>query len=301
LAGQIRKLIIPAAGLGTRLLPATKVIPKELIPVAGRPLIQFAVEEASASGIETVVLVTAKDKTLIGEHFSRDLGLENALIQRGKSHEAACLRALSDLAEIVTVCQEQPLGLADAIRSARSVVGEEPFAVILPDALIDSATPCIRQLIRCYERHRGCVVATQTVDGTEVDRYGILDVAPFPDACCGGRTLQVISLIERPRLGSVTSRYGIFGRYILEPEIFACIDRIGPGFNGELQLTDALCGFAELAPIYAYHFEGEHYDAGNKLGLLKAALAYGLKDPEVAESLRAHLCTLGPIPATTLN
>jgi len=302
LAGRVRKAVIPAAGLGTRLLPATKVVPKELLPVLDRPLVQFAVEEAAASSIDTVILVIAKGKDLLAEHFSRDPALEKALQQKGRNSDAERIRQLADLAEIRTVYQESPLGLADAVRTARSLIGDEPFAVILPDALIDSEIPCVSQLIDCYQKHPGCIVATQTVDSSEVDRFGILEVSPLNDSCCGGRTLQVNSLVERPRAGSVSSRYGIFGRYILVPEIFSAIERTQPGFGGELQLTDSLLLCSKYVPLYAYRFRGQHYDAGSKLGFLQATLAYALKDPQVAQPLREHLATLGLVfPAAALH
>jgi UTP--glucose-1-phosphate uridylyltransferase len=298
---RIRKAVIPAAGLGTRFLPATKAVQKEMIPLVARPLIQFAVEEAAAAGIDTVVLITNADKSLVTGYFSRDLALEQILLQRGKDEEAALVRDLSDLAEIQTVCQKVPLGLGDAVRMAQAAIGKEPFAVILPDALIDSQVPCIGQLMGCYEEHRGCIVATQTVDPSEVDRFGILDVVSLPRPCCDDRTLLVRSLIERPKLGSVPFRHGIFGRYILEPEIFSCIERTRPGFAGEIQLTDALELYAATCPLYCYHFEGNHYDAGSKLGFLKATIAYALKDPEIGSSLREHLIALGLTQETTVG
>lgn len=284
----IRKVVIPAAGLGIRLLPATKAVPKEMMPIAGRPLIQFAVEEAAASGLETVILVISKGKNLVAEHFNRNLNLEAALMQRGRSEDAELIRRLSELIEIRTVCQQAPVGLADAIRSARSLVGNETFAVILPDVLIDSPLPCTGQLIDCYEKHPGCIVATRTIDPTEADRFGVLDAIPQPDACCAGRTLRVTGVTERPQPESGFSHYGIFGRYILEPTIFSCIERTRPGFAGELQLTDSLLLSSDLTPLYAYLFQGAHYDAGNKLGLVQATVAYALKDPELAKPLREH-------------
>ncbi len=298
---RVRKAVIPAAGLGTRFLPATKAVQKELIPLVARPLIQFAVEEAATAGIDTVVLVTNADKSLLAQYFSRDFALEQILVQRGKDEDATLVRRLSGLAEIQTVCQPVPLGLGDAVRRAQAVVGEEPFAVILPDALIDSQVPCIGQLMSCYEKHGGCIVATQTVDPSEVDRFGILDVVPLSDPCHDRRTQLVKSLIERPKPGSVPFRYGIFGRYILEPEIFSCIERTRPGFAGELQLTDALQLYAANRPLYCYHFEGNHYDAGSKLGFVKATIAYALKDPEVASPLREHLIALGLAPEATVT
>ncbi len=296
-SSRIRKVVIPAAGLGTRFLPATKAIPKEMLPVAGQPLIQFAVEEAAASDLETVIFVLGKGKNSVREHFQRDSALEEALAKQGKQESLDLVRRLSQLAEIRTVWQHAPLGLADAIRSARSLVGDEPFAVILPDALINSDKPCIAQLMECYDRHPGCITATRIVDASEVERFGILDVIPIHDRCCRGRTLAVNSVTERPQAASVTSRYGVFGRYILEPEIFAAIERIQPGRAGELQLSDALLVCGNTVPLYAYCFEGQHYDAGSKLGFLQASLAYALKDPGLDLPLREYLATLEISPS----
>lgn len=285
----IRKAVIPAAGLGTRLLPATKVVPKEMMPIGGRPLIQFAVEEAAASGLETVILVVSLNNSLLAEYFHRDRRLEETLLRRGRNGDAELIRRLSQLAEVRTVCQEAPLGLADAVSAARPLIHDEPFAAILPDALIDSAVPCTLQLMDCYAKHPGCVVATQLVDSAEVDRFGILDVSPIHNSHIDGRIMRVNSLVERPRPGSVSSRHGIFGRYILEPEIFGSIERTPPGLNGELQLTDALKVHIAQGPVYAYQFEGTHYDAGSKLGFVEATVAYALKDPEIGPIVRKRL------------
>jgi UTP--glucose-1-phosphate uridylyltransferase len=289
---RIRTAVIPAAGLGTRWLPATKVIPKEMMPVGGRPIAQFAVEEAAASGLETVILVLRRGKEVIAEHFQSDVTLDRTVARRGSREDAAAaLRHLSQLVDVRTVWQEAPLGLADAIRATRPLIRDEPFAVILPDALIDSAVPCTLQLMACYAKHAGCVVATRPIDSSEVDRFGILDVAPMHNHDDGGRIMRVNSLVERPQPGSVSSRYGIFGRYILEPEIFGSIERTLPGLNGELQLTDALMVHIAKAPVYAYQFEGTHYDAGSKLGFVEATVAYALKDPEIATILRKRLAS----------
>jgi UTP--glucose-1-phosphate uridylyltransferase len=297
---KIRKVVIPAAGLGTRFLPATKVVPKEMLPIAGRPLIQFAVEEAVASGLELVILVTSQARSLVAQHFSRNVALETTLLERGKAQEAEIVHRLAQMAEVRTVQQEVPLGLADALRQTRALIGSEPFAVILPDAIIDSAVPAIRQLVDCHQKHGGCVIATQKVSPSEVDRFGILDVLAMRDPDLNGGTFRVTSLVERPRPELATSDYGIFGRYILEPEIFDFIDKLRPGFGGELQLTDALQLYSQEMPVYAYHFEGTHYDAGNKLGFLQATLAYSLKDPELARPLREYLATLDSLPVDTL-
>lgn len=286
---RIRKLIVPAAGLGTRLLPATKAVPKEMLPVAGKPLMQLAVEEATASGIQTVIFVISNNSCLLLEHFRRNIELENVLRQKGQGESADLIHRLAELAEIETVLQEEPRGLAHAIGCCRSKIGNEPFAVILPDAVIDAEVPCIRQLMDCYSRHPGCVVATQLVDAADVDRFGILKVAAFSDSCCGGRTMRVSSLIERPSVGSIGPSYGIFGRYILEPEIFPCIEQTPPGVGGELQLTDALQLCSAQVSLYAYRFDGNHYDAGSQLGFVQANLAYALKDAKVDPRVREQM------------
>jgi D-sedoheptulose 7-phosphate isomerase len=296
---NIRKAVIPAAGLGTRLLPFTKAIPKEMLPIDGKPLIQLAVEEAVASGIETVVLVINKSKEVVAEHFRRDPNLEQDLQRRGKSSAADSIRKLSSLAEIHTVMQDSPRGLADAIASAHSAVDDEAFAVILPDVLIDSEVPATRQLLNCYEKHAGCVVATRLVEPEEVDRYGILIPLPWKDSCCAGRTLRVGSVTERPRPGTVTSRYGILGRYILGPEIFSCIEQTRPGFGGERQLSDALSLWSRRMPLHAYLVEGLHHDSGGLLGYLQAGLAYGLKNPAYQGPLRQQLASLSWLPAVS--
>ena len=296
---RIRTAVIPAAGLGTRILPATKVLPKEMLPVADKPLIQFAVEEAAASGLETIIFVIGPGKNLLAEHFQRDESLENILLQQRKSAAAEQIRRLSMLAEVRTVWQETPLGLADAIRCARPLIDNEPFAVILPDALIDSEVPCTRQLMDCYETHPGCIIATQLVESSEVNRYGILDLTLIRESTPNGKVSRVNSLTERPQPKSVSSRYGIFGRYILEPDIFSCIEKTTPGFGGELQLTDALALCCGQVPVYACHFAGKHYDAGSKLGFLQASIAYALKDPELEQPLREYLLSLYPTETAT--
>jgi UTP--glucose-1-phosphate uridylyltransferase len=289
---RIRKAVIPAAGLGTRFLPATKVIPKEMLPIAGKPLIQIAVEEAVASGVDTVIVVIGKGKNLLQEHFHRDAALEALLTGRGCHEEAARIRRLSQMVEIRTAWQQAPRGLADAIRSARSLLEDEPFAVLLPDAVIDSDEPCIGQLMRCYESHPGCIIATRLVKPVEIERFGTLDLIPMRDRCCGGRTSRVSSLTERPRAGTTGSRYGIFGRYVLEPGIFDAIEQTHPGIGGELQLTDSLLISSNSIPLYGFRFVGEHYDAGSKLGFLQANLAYALKDAGLGPPLREYLAKL---------
>lgn len=283
----IRKAVIPAAGRGTRLFPATKVIPKEMMPVGGRPVIQFAVEEALASGIKTVILVLCKGKEVVAEHFQPDAFVEHSIAQQGSMGGAAeALGRVSTLVQVRTVWQQSPLGLADAIRAARAMVRDEPFAVILPDALIDSAVPCTRQLMSCYAKNRGCIIATRLVDSCDVGRFGILDVASTQDRANGNGAMRVKALIERPQPGTITSRHGIFGRYILEPEIFDSIERTEPGLNAELQLTDALMAHTATAAVYGCDFEGKHYDVGSREGFIEASIAYALKDAQIASMIR---------------
>src|SRR5262249_38176589 len=248
--------------------------------------------EAAASGIETVILVISGTKDLIAKHFQRDSHLERDLERKGSTSEVAAIRQLSTIADIRTVLQSQPRGLADAIAVAQSAVGDEPFAVILPDVLIDSETPATRQLMNCYSTHPGGMVATRLVAPQEVDRYGILTPFRWQDSCCSGRTLRVGTVTERPKRGTITSRYGILGRYILTPEIFACIKETLPGFGGELQLTDAVSRCSRTVPLHAYLVDGLHHDSGGLLGYLQAELAYGLKIPEFQGPLLKQLMSL---------
>jgi len=288
-AHKIRKAVIPAAGLGTRLLPLTKMTPKEMLPIAGKPMIQYAAEEAAASGVEVVILVLRSGKSLLADYFKRDAALEEFLIRQGIVEQADELKRLSDLVEIRLAWQDSPNGLGQAIACARSEVGDEAFAVILPDVVIDSPVPCTRQLIDCYEEYDGCVIATREVKPSETERFGILDVVPDPHCDSDKRVLRVISLTERPKPGQATSRFGVFGRYVLGPEIFRYIEKTSPGRGGEIQLTDSLTACARACPVYAFCFEGTHYDAGDKLGLIEATIAFGLKDSHLREALREYL------------
>jgi UTP--glucose-1-phosphate uridylyltransferase len=287
---SIRKAVIPAAGRGTRSLPASKVVAKELLPIAGKPLIQYAVEEAAASGIETVILVLSEEKSLVAEHFRKNSQLERLLISEGKAELAQSLCKLSELAEIKIAIQKSPHGLADAVRAAQPWIFDEPFAVILPDVLIDAAVPCTAQLIAYYRKHHGCVIATRKVEPDQTHRFGILGISPADEHFRG--SFRVRSLVERPAPDAAPSLYGVFGRYILEPGIFTHIAAIQPGFAGELQLTDALSLQACQAAVYAYEFAGDHYDAGTPLGSLQASLAYSVKDPLIAAALQQQLYAL---------
>ncbi len=289
---RIRKAVIPVAGLGTRLLPFTKVVPKEMLPIGNKPLIQYAVEEAVSSGISDVILVTAPGRLTTERHFSRDLPLECFLERHGRKSDLEMVRSLAGIAHLRTVCQDQPNGLGHAVTCVRQMVGNEPFAMILPDALIISSSPCLRQLIECYQEFPGSYVATREVDVEEFGRFGILKVSLVAGAPWGGRLYRVEGLVEKPAPASAPSRYGIFGRYLFEPWIFECLDRTLPDQNGEIQITDALALYCRKNPLYAFCFEGAHYDVGNKLGFLQASVSVALTDHEIAGAFRRFLASL---------
>ncbi len=269
---KIRKAIIPVAGLGTRFLPATKAVPKELLPIVDKPAIQYIVEEAIESGIEEIVLVTGRGKQNILDYFDRSPELEEVLIKRGKLEMADHLRKISELAEFVTVLQSQPLGLGHAVLCARDVIGNEPFVVCLPDDLIDSEVPCVKQMIEVYEKHQYPIIAVQEVPDDQIDQYGIIQSKIMSE-----KLHRVENLVEKPLLHEAPSRLGIVGRYLLSPDIFKILKETKPSTDGEIQLTDALRELAKISPMLALEFEGTRYDTGDKLGFIKANLGYGLK------------------------
>ncbi len=289
---KVRKAVLPVAGLGTRFLPATKAQPKEMLPVVDKPLIQYAVEEAVASGIEDIILVTSHGKDSIEEHFDADHDLISLLESRGKQDEAALVRRTGELANVFSVRQKEPLGLGHAVGCARELVGNEPFAVILPDDIIDSPAPCIQQLLEVHAAHGGCIIATEEVHGPSIEHYGVMAVEPAGDTRWAGRLHRVTDMVEKPKASEAPSPYVVIGRYILEPEIFDLIDSTKPGRGGEIQLTDALLAFARQKAVYAFAFEGRHNDAGNKLGFLRATVHYALKHPELGPPFRDYLKSL---------
>lgn len=278
---KIRKAIIPVAGLGTRFLPATKAIPKELLPIVDKPAIQYIVEEAVAAGIEEIVLVTGRGKQNILDYFDRAPELEAVLNERGKHEMLERLQKLSDLAEFVTVLQPQPLGLGHAVLCARDVIGEESFVVCLPDDLIDSKTPCVAQMIDVYSKYQSPVIAVQELPEDQVHQYGIIQAKKL-----SAKLYQIENLVEKPPLEKAPSRLGVVGRYLLSPNIFKILKETQAGAGGEIQLTDALRQLAQLQPMYALEFEGTRYDTGDKLGFIKANLAYGLKQENFNENLQ---------------
>jgi UTP--glucose-1-phosphate uridylyltransferase len=274
------------------MLPVTKGLPKEMMPICNKPVIQYAVEEAAASGIEEVILITRTGKSVLESYFSPAPDLEKFLQQQGRELELQAVRRLSSLLRISTVQQTSPRGLGDALRCARSAVGDETFAVILPDAVIDAHESALAQLMAAYEHYPECMVATQPVSSSDVSRFGMLAVKTVEDPSFPGVLFRVSSLVEKPRNGEAPSSYGVFGRYLLRPEIFDFLDSAPRDARGEIQLTDALAEYCRQAPLYALCFEGTHYDAGEKAGYLQAMLHFALKDPELAPVIRRYLATL---------
>ena len=286
---EIVRAVIPAAGFGTRMLPASKAVPKEMLPVAGKPLIQYAVEEAVASGIHTVILVIRNHKSLIKAHFARNPELESFLEQRQFTAAAELARRLASLADLQYVEQESPLGLAHAICCARPLLREEPFVVLLPDVIMVNNDPVTRQLIRTHEQLGGSVVAIREVEPSAVQRHGIVQVERAPAAFSSSKAARVIRLVEKPSAAQALSRLGVFGRYLLEPAIWDFIARSSPDARGELQLTDALNLFCQTGLLSGLCFEGEHYDAGEHLGYLQANLELALRDPHFRRPLVSYL------------
>lgn len=285
---RIRKAVFPAAGLGTRFLPASKAIPKEMLPIVDKPIIQFGVEEALASGIEEVIIVTGRSKRAIEDHFDYNPELEEALQKKGDTASLDEMRRIAEMVTVTYVRQHAPLGLGHAVLVAQPAIGNEPFAVILTDDIIFSETPATRQLMEVYERLGGSVVAVEPVAPEDVKSYGIIDPKPI-----GDRLYEVQRLVEKPRPKEAPSNLGIVGRYVLTPEIFPLLESIPRGRLGEIQLTDAIQALRQRQPVYAYWFEGIRYDAGSKLGFLEASVHYALERPDIAPAFREFLRKAG--------
>jgi len=281
---KVKKAVIPAAGFGTRFLPATKSVPKELLPIVDKPTIQYIMEEVASAGIGEVILITGREKGSIEDHFDTSSELENHLKKKGKKD---LLRMVQDIAEMVTlvsVRQKEPLGLGHAILCAKKVVGNEPFAVLLGDDLIDAKIPCIRQMMDVYQKMDGALLAIQKVPRTETHLYGIIKGKKVKD-----RIYHIEEMIEKPEQGKAPSNLAIIGRYILPPQIFDILERIPPDGRGEIQLTEGLRELKKTVPIFGYEFFGDRYDAGDKLGYLQANISYGLKHPELGPKLKHYL------------
>jgi len=283
----ITKAVIPAAGAGTRLLPATKAQPKEMLPILDTPAIQYVVQEAVDAGIENILFVTGRDKRAIEDHFDRNVELEAYLEARGDKTALEAVRGLTQLARIHYVRQPRQAGLGDAIRCARAFVGDEPFAVLLGDTVIDAPVPVTRQLMQAYEERPGPVLAVEDVPAQKVGRYGIVEGTPL-----GSGRIRVERLIEKPLPGETASTMAIAGRYVLTPEVFDALDVARPGRNGEIQLTDALAGMLAHTPMVAVPIDGRRYDIGDKLDYLSTILAFALKRDEFAGAIRSFMSSL---------
>jgi UTP--glucose-1-phosphate uridylyltransferase len=281
---KITKAVIPVAGLGTRFLPASKAIPKEMLTIVDRPTIQYIVEEVVASGIEEIILVTSEGKSAIENHFDYDFELETVLKAKGKDVLCEEISHISNLIDIVSVRQKKPLGLGHAIWTTRKVVGNQPFVVLLGDDLVLSDTPCTQQMIELYDDCQESIVAIQRVPLDQTSQYGIVEGERVREG-----VVRVERMFEKPKPGVTTSDLAIIGRYILQPEIFEILGGIQPGHGGEIQLTDALLTLAHRRPMYAYEFKGTRYDAGDKLGYLKAIIAFALRHPTLGKEFRKHI------------
>jgi len=285
---RIRKAIIPAAGLGTRFLPATKAMPKEMLPIIDKPAIQYIVEEAVASGIEDILIVTGKGKRAIEDHFDSYYELEQNLLQKGKFDLLSEVQRASDLTDIHYIRQKEPKGLGHAIWCARKFIGDEPFAVLLGDDIVRSdGEPCLRQMMNVYEQTRSSVLAVRRVPEAEVSRYGIVDPDPASDP--DGDLIRVRGLVEKPSADRAPSNIAIMGRYILTPAIFDLLETQNEGAGGEIQLTDAIYRLLEREAIYAYSFEGRRYDTGEKMGYLQTIVDFALERPDLGEPFRQYL------------
>ncbi|MBZ5633562.1 MAG: UTP--glucose-1-phosphate uridylyltransferase GalU [Acidobacteriia bacterium] len=288
---KVRKAVFPAAGLGTRFLPATKAQPKEMLPLVDKPLIQYGVEEAIHSGIQNIIIVTGRGKTAIEDHFDVSFELEHLLETRNKKDLLATVRAVSDI-NVSYVRQKEALGLGHAVLRARELVGDEPFAVILSDDVIDAEVPALRQLLDVYEFYGAPVLALMEVPRENISAYGVVDAEPVGHNGGRDRLYRIRNLVEKPKPQDAPSNLAIIGRYVLTPEVFHSLETIEPGSGGEIQLTDGLKHALRSRPIYGYRFEGTRYDAGDKLGFLKATVEFALKRHDLGEQFRAYLKSL---------
>ncbi len=283
---KIRKAVFPAAGMGTRFLPATKAIPKEMLCLVDKPLIQYGVEEAVAAGCTEIIIVTGRDKAAMEDHFDSSPELEAALAAKGKRELLETVRSLTRLARIVYTRQAAPLGLGHAILMAKELVGDEPFCVLLPDDIVDARVPCMKQMVEAFEETQSSILASEVVEGPAISNYGCLDCTQ--DAK-NPRLLDVKGMVEKPRFEEAPSANAIIGRYILTPRIFQMIEGVQPGAGGEIQLTDAIRALLQYEKVYGFHYEGKRHDAGDKLGFLKATVELALKREDLGPGFREWL------------
>ena len=284
---RVKKAIIPAAGLGTRFLPATKAQPKEMLPIVDKPTIQYIIEEAVAAGIEEILIITGRNKRAIEDHFDKSVELEQQLEKNGKEDTLAMVRDISNMANIYYIRQKEPKGLGHAIGCAKTFVGNEPFAVMLGDDVVDSEVPCLKQLMDCYDEYKTSILGVQKVPMSEVNKYGIVNGTAIED-----RVYKVKDVVEKPNVSEAPSNIAILGRYIITPKIFDILENTKPGKGGEIQLTDALKTLISQEDMYAYNFDGRRYDVGDKEGFLEANVEYALKNDTLNKTFMKYLLTI---------
>ena len=283
---KIRKAVFPAAGMGTRFLPATKAVPKEMLCLVDKPLIQYGVEEAVAAGCTEIIIVTGRGKSTMEDHFDKSAELEAALEARNKTALLEVARSVSKLAKITYTRQPEALGLGHAVLMAKEIVGDEPFCVLLPDDIVDAKVACMKQMVEAFEQTGSSILASEVIEGPAISAYGVLDCTPLPD---NPRLLAVKGMVEKPKFEVAPSKNAIIGRYILTPRIFEMIEALKPGAGGELQLTDAIRALLEYEKVYGFQYEGKRHDAGDKLGFLKATVEFALKRDDLGPPFREWL------------
>ena len=285
---KVRKAVFPAAGLGTRFLPATKAQPKEMLPLVDKPIIQYGVEEALAAGCDQIIIITGRGKTAIEDHFDHSYELEKLLEEKKKTDLLKIVRQISDMIHVAYVRQKDALGLGHAVLMARELVGNEPFAVLLADDVVDGEVPCLKQMIDVFDETQCSVIATQIIEGKAISAYGVLDVKPA-DGRFGGRLYEIVNMVEKPKPEDAPSNLAIIGRYVLTPAVFEILSETQAGTGGELQLTDGMRQLLKKERIYAYVFEGRRHDTGDKLGFLKATVDFALQREDLGAEFREYL------------
>ncbi|HEY1160437.1 MAG TPA: UTP--glucose-1-phosphate uridylyltransferase GalU [Terracidiphilus sp.] len=283
---RVRKAVFPAAGLGTRFLPATKVIPKEMLALVDKPIIQYGVEEAIASGIEHIIIVTGRGKGAMEDHFDVSYELDATLERKGRLELLAVSRGVSSLARISYVRQKEPLGLGHAVWCAKDLVGDEPFAVLLPDDVIEAEVPCLKQMIGVFDERGGSVLATMTIEGPSISLYGVLAGSQDPD---NWRIYNCTGMVEKPKFVEAPSKQAIIGRYVLTPRVFELLEKTTPGAGGEIQLTDGIKALVQEEKVFGYTFKGKRFDAGDKFGMLHATVEFALKRSDLGPKFREYL------------
>jgi UTP--glucose-1-phosphate uridylyltransferase len=285
---KVRKAVFPAAGLGTRFLPATKAQPKEMLPLVDKPIIQYGVEEALAAGCDQIIIITGRGKTAIEDHFDHSYELEKLLEEKKKTDLLQIVRQISAMIHVAYVRQKEALGLGHAVLMARELVGNEPFAVLLADDVVDAQVPCLKQMMEVFDDTQCSVIATQMIEGKAISAYGVLDVKPADDRF-GGRLFEIVNMVEKPKPEDAPSNLAIIGRYILTPAIFEILTETQAGTGGELQLTDGMRQLLKKERMYAFVFEGQRHDTGDKLGFLKATVEFALQRADLGDKFREYL------------